>query len=380
VLADPGLNVIPFNKPVRLGDELSAIARAFDGGNTAGCGPLGERCEAALEKMLGARALLVTSCSHALEVAALLLDLAPGDEVILPSFTFVSTANAFVLRGARPVFADVDSTGNLDVRDVERLRTPRTRAVCVVHYAGNSCDLDALARAASGLPIVEDAAQALGATFQGRPLGTFGVAGTLSFHETKNVGCGEGGALILSDSRLVERAEYIREKGTNRRRFHQGLVDKYTWVDIGSSYVLSELNAAYLLPQLEAFPRVQGRRRAVFTAYRAALEGPATRAGVSVVGHHPRGEGNFHLFALVFRRPEQRTAYIAHMRGHGILTPFHYVALHLSPMGQRYHDGRPLPESERLTHCLVRLPLFFNITDAEVDTVIGRTLEFLGGL
>ena len=372
--------MIPFNKPVQLGDELRAMARAFEGGNTAGCGPLGEQCEALLERMLGRRSLLVTSCSHALEMAALLLEVGPGDEVILPSFTFVSTANAFVLRGARPVLADVDPSGNLDLHDVERLRTPRTRAVCTVHYAGNSCDLESLAAAASGLPIVEDAAQTLGATFRGKPLGTFGVAGTLSFHETKNIGCGEGGALLVSDPRLVERAEYIREKGTNRRRFHQGLVDKYTWVDVGSSYVLSELNAAYLLPQLEAFPRIQARRRAVFEAYQAALQGPAERVGAQVVGPNARGEGNFHLFALVFRRPEQRTAYIAHMRGHGILTPFHYVALHLAPMGKRFHDGRPLPVSERLTQCLVRLPLFFNITDAEVEAVVGRTLEFLGGL
>jgi dTDP-4-amino-4,6-dideoxygalactose transaminase len=369
--------VIPFNKPVQLGNELAAIGRAFTGGQTAGCGPLGDMCEVRLREMLGCRALLVSSCTHALEMAALLLNVGPEDEVILPSFTFVSTANAFVLRGARPVFADVDENGNLDVGEVERLRTPRTRAICVVHYAGNSCDMDALALAAQGLPIVEDAAQALGAAFRGKPLGSFGFAGAISFHETKNVGCGEGGALVVSGREVVERAEYIREKGTNRRRFHQGLVDKYTWVDVGSSYVLSELNAAYLLPQLEAFATIQRRRHEVFHAYELALREPAERVGAALLSVPPGNTPNSHLFALVFRRAEQRTAYIAHMRQHGILTPFHYVALHRSPMGQRFHQGQSLPMSEHLTGCLVRLPIFFNITNAEVDTVIGRTVEFL---
>ncbi len=372
--------MIPFNKPVQLGNELEAIGRAFRGGQTAGCGPLGDLCEARLQEKLGKRVLLVSSCSHALEMAALLLDVGPGDEVILPSFTFVSTANAFVLRGARPVFADVDESGNIDIREVERLRTARTRAVCVVHYAGNSCDMEALAVAARGLPVVEDAAQALGASFRGKPLGTFGFAGTISFHETKNVGCGEGGALIVSDSDMVERAEYLREKGTNRRRFHQGLVDKYTWVDIGSSYVLSELNAAYLLPQLEAFDKIQRRRHEVFRAYELALQAPAERAGAALLPVPPGNTSNSHLFALVFQRGAQRAAYISHMREHGILTPFHYVALHRSPMGQKFHDGRSLPMAEHLTDCLVRLPLFFNITDAEVETIIGRTVEFISGL
>jgi dTDP-4-amino-4,6-dideoxygalactose transaminase len=372
--------MIPFNKPVQLGGELEAIGRAFEGGQTAGSGPLGEQCEARLEVMLGRRALLVSSCTHALEMAALLLEVGAGDDVILPSFTFVSTANAFVLRGARPVFADVDENGNLDPNEVERLLTPRTRAICVVHYAGASADLDALARVAERVPIVEDAAQALGASFRGKPLGTFGVAGTISFHETKNVGCGEGGALLLSEPALIERAEYLREKGTDRRRFRQGLVDKYTWVDVGSSYVLSELNAAYLLPQLDAFARIQRRRHEVYRAYQSGLQEAAARVGVRLLRTPPGTTPNAHLFALIFRIAEQRSAYIAHMRHHGILTPFHYVALHLSPMGARFHGGRTLPVSEHLSSCLVRLPLFFNITDAEVETVIGRTREFLGGL
>jgi dTDP-4-amino-4,6-dideoxygalactose transaminase len=371
---------IPFNQPVRLGEELEAIERVFQQGQTAGIGPLGARCEELLESRFRRRVLLVSSCTHALEMAALLLDLRPGDEVLVPSFTFVSTANAFVLRGARPVFVDVDASGNLDVSTVGALRTGRTRAVCAVHYAGNSCDLDALREALPGIALVEDAAQAIGATFRGRPLGTLGLAGALSFHETKNVGCGEGGALVVDGEALVERAEFLREKGTNRRKFSQGLVDKYTWVDIGSSYALSELNAAYLEPQLRAFDRIQARRTEVFSRYVEALARPAERAGVRLLlPPEHNGSGNAHLFALVLRSNQQRTRYIAHMREHGILTPFHYVALHRSPFGSRFHDGRSLPMSDLLTDCLVRLPLFFNLTDAQVGEVVDRTLEFLRG-
>jgi dTDP-4-amino-4,6-dideoxygalactose transaminase len=370
---------IPFNQPVQLGGELEAIERVFHQGQTAGVGPLGARCEELLESRFRRRALLVSSCTHALEMAALLLDLRSGDEVLVPSFTFVSTANAFVLRGARPVFVDVDASGNLDVSSVAALRTQRTRAVCAVHYAGSSCDLDALGEALPGLPLVEDAAQAIGASFRGRPLGTLGVAGALSFHETKNVGCGEGGALMVREE-LAERAEFLREKGTNRRKFSQGLVDRYTWVDVGSSYVLSEINAAYLEPQLRALDAIQARRTEVFARYVEALARPAERAGARVLlPPEHNGRGNAHLFALVFRAGEQRTRYIAHMRGHGILTPFHYVALHRSPFGRRFHDGRPLPVSDLLTDCLVRLPLFFNLTNPQVEEVVDRTLEFLRG-
>ena len=371
---------IPFNQPVRLGRELEAIERVFQQGQTAGVGPLGAMCEELLESRFRRRVLLVSSCTHALEMAALLLDLRPGDEVLVPSFTFVSTANAFVLRGARPVFVDVDASGNLDVSAVAALRTARTRAVCAVHYAGNSCDLDALGDALPEVPLVEDAAQAIGVSFRGRPLGTLGVAGALSFHETKNVGCGEGGALVVGREDLVERAEFLREKGTNRRKFSQGLVDKYTWVDVGSSHVLSEINAAYLEPQLRALDAIQARRADVFARYVEALARPAERAGARVLlPPEHNGSGNAHLFALVFRTGQQRTRYIAHMREHGILTPFHYVALHRSPFGSRFHDGRSLPMSDLLTDCLVRLPLFFNLTDAQVNEVVDRTLEFLRG-
>jgi dTDP-4-amino-4,6-dideoxygalactose transaminase len=333
-----------------------------------------------LASLLDQPTLLVTSCTHALEMAAVLLDLAPGDEVIIPSFTFVSTANAFVMRGARPVFADVDTNGNLDPEEVARLRTSRTRAVVTVHYAGHSCDMTALARASEGLPIVEDAAQALGASFADRPLGTFGALGAFSFHETKNVGCGEGGALTVRDTRLMERAEYLRDKGTNRRRYLSGLVDKYTWVDLGSSWVLSDLNAAYLSAQLDALDRIQGRRADIFHRYLAELRAPVERSGAALVGRHALNRPNHHLFAIVFREPAQRTRYIAHMKAHDIVTPFHYVPLHLSPMGRRVHDDRALPVAEHLGSCLVRLPLFYNLTDDDQGIVIERTREFLDAL
>lgn len=372
---------IPFNKPVWLGTELDRIAEAIvSNGHIAGGGPFGKYCEQVLSAAIGQPTLLVTSCTHALEMAGLLLDMKNGDEFIVPSYTFVSSANALVVRGARPVFADVDRNGNIDLAEVERLLTPRTKAVVVVHYAGNSCDLRALERLCWSVPIVEDAAQALGASFDGQLLGTFGVCAAFSFHETKNVGCGEGGALTLRDPRLVERAEYFRDKGTNRRRFLSGLVDKYTWVDVGSSYVLSDLNAAYLSAQLDARDRIQARRAEIHRRYVAELEPLVDQRGGYVVRPHLLNTPNHHLFAIVFRRGDERDRYIAWMKEHRIITPFHYVALHASPFGNRFHRGRALPNAERLTQCLVRLPLFFNMTDGEQDEVIERTREFLNGI
>jgi dTDP-4-amino-4,6-dideoxygalactose transaminase len=374
--------VIPFNEPVRLGSELSRFSEALnENGHVAGGGPFGARCEALLKETLGHPTLLTSSCTHALEMAGLLLDVGPGDEVVVPSFTFVSTANAFALRGATIRFVDVDETGNLDPAEVERELSPRTKVIVAVHYAGNSCDLAALRGVAGRVPIVEDAAQALGATYEGKHLGTFGALAAFSFHETKNVGCGEGGALTVNESGLLDRAEYIRDKGTNRRRFLSGLVDKYTWVDVGSSYVLSDLNAAYLVDQLVRLAEINARRGTVFAEYRARLEGPMRASGGHVILPRPWNAANHHLFALVFRRKEERDGFIGHMKRHGILTPFHYVALHLSPKGREHHrSGRALPWSERLTDCLVRLPLFFNMTDGQVDEVATRALEYLHGL
>lgn len=373
--------MIPFNKPVWLGTEIQRITEAIvSHGHVAGGGPFGKYCEQLLSRKLGQPVLLVTSCTHALEMAAMLLDLSPGDEFIVPSYTFVSSANAFVLRGARPLFADVDCDGNIDPSEVSRLLTPRTKAVVAVHYAGNSCDMRQLADVAGDVPIVEDAAQALGSTFDGKPLGTFGSFGAFSFHETKNVGCGEGGALTLHDDRLLERAEYFRDKGTNRRRFLSGIVDKYTWVDVGSSYVLSDLNAAYLAAQLDEQDRIYRRRSEIHQRYAQALGALVEAKGGYVIRHWARNTPNHHLFGIVFGTAEQRDGFIAHMKEHHIIAPFHYVALHLSPMGRRFHGDRPLPMSERLTSCLVRLPLYFNMTDREQDEVIERTREFLNGI
>lgn len=371
---------IPFNKPVHLGTELDAIAQAIHvSAHTAGGGPFGKKCEERLEKLVGARSLLVTSCTHALEMAGLLLGLGPGDEFVVPSYTFVSTANAFLLRGAKPVFVDCDVDGNMDLDDLPRCLTAKTKAIVTVHYAGSSCDLQRLLEIAGKIPVIEDAAQSITASFDGKPLGTFGALGALSFHETKNIGSGEGGALIIADPRFIERAEYIRDKGTNRRRFLNGLVDKYTWVDEGSSYVLSDLNAAYLWTQLVALEQIQARRKAIYDRYAAELGAVAAKRGLHVVSPSPRVTGNQHLFALVMRSIEQRSAFIAHMKSKGIMCPFHYVSLHRSPMGTKLHDGRPLPMTERLSDCLVRLPLFFNLTDEEQGRVIAAALEFLHG-
>lgn len=371
---------IPFNKPVHLGTELDALAQAIHlSAHTAGGGPFGKKCEARLEQLLGRKTLLVTSCTHALEMMGMLLELKEGDEVILPSFTFVSTANAWLLRRAKPVFVDCDLDGNLAIDDVERAITPRTKAIVPVHYAGSSCDLERLKQLAGPIPVLEDAAQALSSTFDGKPLGTFGAMGALSFHETKNIGSGEGGALILNEERFIERAEYLRDKGTNRRRFLNGLVDKYTWVDEGSSYVLSDLNAAYLWTQLVALEQIQARRRSIWERYDAAFRDLAEHYGLHIVRPSRRVTGNHHLFALVLRSLEDRTKFIAHMRAKGVMTPFHYVSLHKSPMGTQLHDGRPLPMTERLSDCLVRFPLFYNLGDEEQDRVITATRDYFHG-
>lgn len=374
------LKLIPFNKPVHLGTELDAIARAIQvNAHTAGGGQFGKQCEEYLQKLYTKRTLLVTSCTHALEMAGLLLDLKEGDEFIVPSYTFVSSANSFLLRRAKPVFVDCDIDGNIDLADLERTITPKTRAIVVVHYAGLSCDMARLMEIAGSIAVVEDAAQAITSTFDGRALGTFGRVGAVSFHETKNVGAGEGGALVVNDERYIERAECLRDKGTNRRRFLDGLVDKYTWVDEGSSYVLSELNAAYLWTQLEALEVIQARRKQIFQRYFAELGPLAEQLGIHVIRPGKLVSGNQHLFALVLADKATRTHFIASMRERGILCPFHYVSLHSSPKGSSFHDGRPLQMSERLSDCLVRLPVFYNLTDDEQDRVIVAAKEVLRG-
>ena len=375
-MSDP----IWFNRPAVTGRELDYMRQALEGGTISGDGPFTRRCHAALEQLTGARrVLLTTSCTHALEMAALLLDVGPGDEVICPAFTFVSTINAFVLRGAVPRFVDIRrDTLNLDEQQLEAAITPRTRAILVVHYAGVGCEMDTIMRVANahGVPVVEDNAHGLFGSYNGRPLGSFGALSTLSFHETKNITCGEGGALVINDERYVARAEIVREKGTNRSRFFRGETDRYTWVDVGSSYLPSDLLAAYLWAQLEAREVIQQRRLQIWRAYARDLSAAGASIGVPTV---PAGcEHPAHLFYLLLPTLEARTAFITALRAEQILTVFHYQPLHLSGMGQRY-GGRSgqCPVTEDVADRLVRLPLYFQLTDEQQERVIRATRSSL---
>lgn len=372
---------IPFNRATIVGRERTYMEEALAGGHISGDGPFTKRCEQLLEGDLGAsRVLLTTSCTHALEIAALLLRLEPGDEVILPSFTFVSTANAFALHGATPVFVDVrEDTLNLDETLLEAKIGPRTRAIVPVHYAGIGCEMVRILELARGreVRVIEDAAHGLFGKRGGRWLGTFGDLATLSFHETKNVTCGEGGALVVNDATLVERAEILREKGTDRSRFFRGQVDKYTWVDTGSSYVLSDLLAAFLLGQLEERERIQARRRALFERYAAGLAGWAGEQGVRLPFLPRDAEPAWHLFHLLLPDIRTRQRFLAWLRDAEILGVFHYLPLHDSPMGRRFGYRRgDCPVSESVSDRLARLPLFFDLSDADQDSILDRIRDF----
>lgn len=371
---------IPFNKPFMAGNELAYIADAVASGKISGDGIYTRRCHDFFAQRYGfSRPLLTTSCTDALEMSALLLDLAPGDEVIVPSFTFVSTANAFALRGAKVVFADSRADQpNIDAASIEALVTPRTRAIVVVHYAGVACDMDAVLDVARrhDIAVVEDAAQAVDATHRGRPLGALGRLGTFSFHETKNVICGEGGMLVINDASLAARAEIIREKGTNRAAFFRGEIDKYGWVDIGSSFLPSDILAAYLFGQLEHLDRIQARRKAIWDRYRAHLAPLARGVELALPVIPGYASNNAHMFYLVCPTLDCRSALIAHLKARGILAVFHYQSLHRSPYYRDRHDGRPLEHADRYTDCLVRLPLFFELTDEEVDYICDAITDF----
>lgn len=364
-----------FNRPAVSGHEIEYMRQALEGGAISGDGPFTRRCHAALEQITGTRkALLTTSCTHALELAALLLDVQPGDEVICPAFTFVSTINAFVLRGARPVFVDIrGDTLNLDETLLERAITPRTRAIVVVHYAGVACEMDAILATAArrGVAVIEDNAHGLFGSYKGRPLGALGQLATLSFHETKNVTCGEGGALLINDERLVARAEILREKGTDRSRFFRGEIDRYTWVDVGSSYLPSDLLAAFLWAQLEARDAIQARRMTIWRTYADRLQSWAAANGVRLPCVPAACTHPAHLFYLLMPSLAARTRFIAHLRAHEILSVFHYQPLHLSEMGQRF-GGRAgqCPQTESVADRLVRLPLYYQLTVQDQDRVI----------
>jgi dTDP-4-amino-4,6-dideoxygalactose transaminase len=370
-----GVSSIPFNRAALAGAELQYIQQAVDAMHLSGDGSFTARCHALLEQLLGVpRVLLTTSCTHALEMAALLLNLRDGDEVIVPSFTFVSTANAFVLRGAKPVFADVrPDTLNLDENRIEALLTDRTRAIVVVHYAGVACEMDTICRIAArrGIPVVEDNAHGLFGSYKGRQLGTIGELSTLSFHETKNITCGEGGALVLNRPEQVERAEVVREKGTNRTRFFRGEVDKYSWVDLGSSYLPSEILAAFLLAQLEAREDVQARRSRLWRRYFEGLRDWAPAHLVTLPSVPADCEHSAHLFYLLLPSPAARAALIAHLKLAGIDAVSHYVPLHLSPMG-RLFGGRmgECPVTEDVSERLLRLPLSAGLQLDEQDRII----------
>ncbi|HEY6323561.1 MAG TPA: dTDP-4-amino-4,6-dideoxygalactose transaminase [Thermoanaerobaculia bacterium] len=372
---------IPFNRPALVGEELRYMREAIAAGRISGDGGFTRRCQALLERELGApRVLLTTSCTHALEMCALLLDLAPGDEVIVPSFTFVSTVNAFALRGARPVFADIrPDTLNLDESRLPELIGPRTRAIVPVHYAGVGCDMEAILALAGrhGIAVVEDNAHGLFGRRGGRQLGTSGCLATLSFHETKNVTCGEGGALIVNDPRYLERAEIVWQKGTNRSQFFRGTVDKYSWVDLGSSYLPSDLLAAFLLAQLEARERIQAARRRLWERYDRELAGWAAASAARLPVVPPGCEQPYHLFYLLLPSLAARQALIAHLRGRGILAVFHYVPLHLSAYGrQAAASHRDCPVATDAADRLVRLPLFYDLSTADQSRVIEAVQSF----
>lgn len=372
---------IPFNKPYMTGKELWYIAQAHANGHLAGDGEFTRKCNAWLEARTGAhKALLSHSCTAALEMAAILCDIRPGDEVIMPSFTFVSTANAFVLRGGVPVFIDIrPDTLNIDETKIEEAITEKTKAIVPVHYAGVSCEMDAIMDIAQrhNLLVVEDAAQGVTATYKARSLGSIGNLGTLSFHETKNVISGEGGALLVNDRRLAERAEIIREKGTNRSQFFRGQVDKYTWVDVGSSWLPSELIAAFLWAQLEEADAITKRRLALWEMYHQAFRGAEADGLVRRPIVPSQCTHNAHMYYLLLHNLAERSQFIARLKEHAIVSVFHYVPLHSSPMGKRL--GRPhgkMKVTDEISDCLVRLPLWLGMEERQSD-IIRCALESL---
>ena len=372
--------MIPFNRPYLTGNELSNIAKVLDNRKLSGDGEFTKKCQAWFEDQFDFhKTLLTTSCTDALEMCAILLNIQPGDEVIMPSYTFVSTANAFALRGATLVFADSQADQpNIDAAEVERLITPRTKAIVVVHYAGVACDMDRILAAAEkhGIVVVEDAAQAIDSYHRGRPLGSLGALSAFSFHETKNVVCGEGGLLVVNNAEYDLRAEIIREKGTNRSSFFRGEVDKYGWVDVGSSFLPSDMLAAFLFAQLESVKSIQAARRRVWSRYYDNLTELSQAGSVSLPVIPEYATNNAHMFYLVCRDLEERTKLIDALKASGVMAVFHYLSLHSSPYFAAQHGDRALPNSDRYTDCLVRLPLFPDLTNEQVDKITGIIVSF----
>ena len=374
------LPAIPFNKPYFSGAETKYIEEAVHSGKISGDGVFTKRCHDFFEKRYGfKKALLTTSCTDALEMAAILLNIQSGDEVIMPAYTFVSTANAFVLRGATIVFADSGrSNPNLDVDLVESLITPNTKVIVPVHYAGVACDMPRLMRIAEkhNLWVVEDAAQAIESYCAGQPLGTFGHLAAFSFHETKNVISGEGGLLAINDEKFVRRAEIIREKGTNRSEFFRGEVDKYGWVDIGSSFLPSDIIAAFLYAQLENIDDIQTKRITLWNRYYTNLKDSLLACNIKVPQIPSYATNNAHMFYLICQNLGQRSELIAYLRDKGIQAVFHYLSLEKSPYYSSKHNGRLLPNSDYYADCLVRLPLYYELTLSDIDTISYCILDF----
>lgn len=374
--------MIPFNKPFLHGKELVNIAQAVATGKISGDGTFTKKCHDFFEQRYGfKKVLMTTSCTDALEMAAILLDIQPDDEVIAPSYTFVSTVNAFALRGAKIVFADsYPNHPNINPIEISKLITPKTRAIVVVHYAGVACDMDAIMGIANqhNIPVVEDAAQAIESYYKGRPLGSIGTFGTFSFHETKNIIAGEGGLLAINDGKYIQRAEIIREKGTNRSSFFRGEVAKYGWVDIGSSFLPSDIISAYLYAQLENIDDIQEKRKAIWHRYYDRLSLVLTGSGIELPSVAEYSTNNAHMFYLVCESLEQRTSLIQFLKDNGIHAVFHYLSLHQSEYYQSKYTAEHLPNSDRFTDTLVRLPLFYELTDEQVDYVCSKINEFIG--
>lgn len=373
---------IPFNKPFLTGKETEYIREAVNSGKISGDGIFTKKCSQFFEEHFKIKkALLTTSCTDALEMAAILLDIKEGDEIIAPSFTFVSTVNAFVLRGAKIVFADSGKQNpNIDADQIEHLITSRTKAIIPVHYAGVACDMDKVKSIAAKhqLHIVEDAAQAIDSYYKGVPLGSIGTFSTFSFHETKNIISGEGGLLGINDSKYISRAEIIREKGTNRSSFFRGEVDKYGWVDIGSSFLPSEIIAAFLYAQLENLSQIQEKRKKLWETYKSNLL-PLNDEGIIQLPHIPDyATNNAHAFYIVLKDLQTRSSLIDFLKSKEILTVFHYLSLHKSPYYTSRYSGGELPESDRYSDCLLRLPMFYDLEISQVEMICCYIKQFFG--
>jgi dTDP-4-amino-4,6-dideoxygalactose transaminase len=374
---------IPFNKPFLAGNETKYIEEAVKSMKISGDGIFTKKCHAFFEEKYGfKKCLLTTSCTDALEMAAILINIEPGDEVILPSYTFVSTANAFVLRGARIVFADsLHNHPNIDVSKIESLITNKTKAIVPVHYGGVACDMDEILALSKKykLFVIEDAAQAIDSYYKGKPLGSFGHLAAFSFHETKNIISGEGGMLVINDNQFSERAEIIREKGTNRSQFYRGEADKYGWMDIGSSFLPSDIIAAFLFAQLENIQRIQKKRISHWNSFYKKLKPLADQNHFSILESGENKTNNGHLFGIVLNDLETRSKLISHLKDQSILSVFHYLSLHKSPFYADKHDGRDLDNCDKFSDTLMRLPFYYDLTPEEIDLICNHIIDFFDG-